>query len=265
MRQKDKKPAKDKKPVKTNTPAKENETAVAAAGAFGEVEALDRAKPSERINYHVAQARHHGRLSLAHLLAAGWELARQKQSIGYGGWVAWCDKNLEISQQTADRYIEFYSATIGARRAEAQVPIETRPTEEELAAATMGMEGKSATRAMADLGIINRASWGGPRAGAGRKAASSPEGVDAALDEAANREGLLWACARGSVDALVSLQADKDYLSRLTDEHLADISRALAALSDAAAKAFAKRMEGRLPARIGSPENYVPELGKVVF
>lgn len=255
---------KAKKTAKANTPAKENETAVATAGTFGEVEALDRAKPSERINYHVAQARHHGRLSLAHLLAAGWELSRVKNEIGYGGWDCWCEKNLEISKFTADRYIEFYSATLGARRAEAQVPIETRPTEEELAAATLGMEGKSATRAMADLGIINRAGWGGKRAGAGRKAAASPEGVDAALDEAARLEPLMWASAKGALDNLVRLQAERDYLHRLGDAHLAEVSRTLAELSDSAAKALAERMGGRLPARIGADAG-APEIGKVVF
>ena len=209
-----------------------------------EVEGPEQAQPSERINYHVAMGQQHGRLALAHLLCAGWELARQKQTMGYGAWAAWCGRNLEISKDTADRYIQLYAKTVGVRRADDRVPLERRLTRRELEEATVGMEGKTATRAMVDLGIVRRnPNHGGARPGAGRPV------KDAAGDVAL--EPALWAAARGALDGLVRLDAERDFLHRLSDDHLAAAAQALLDLSAKASRA--------LTARIAQPPPQPPE------
>ena len=198
--------------------------------------------PGERIRYHVGMAQHHGRLALAHLILAGWELSKQKQAIGYGGWVEWCDKNLQISRFTADRYIQFYQKTVGDARNAAAIPLAKKPTLKELSAATVGMEQKSATRAMIDLDIIKRPKgWGGEREGAGRKPKGDAE-VAAELKAIAKNEAVIWASAKGSLDNLVQLNAKRDVFHRLSDEHLATVSGLLADLAGAAAKALEKRL-----------------------
>ena len=137
---------------------------------LGEIEEPDYTKPSERIKFHIGMAQHHGRQALAHLISAGWELSMQKQAIGYGGWAAWCENELNFSQKTADRYCMFYQKVLGEQRAADGIPLAKRITNKELEAATVGMEGKSARAAMIDLGIIRRPDgWGGKREDAGRK------------------------------------------------------------------------------------------------
>lgn len=198
--------------------------------------------PGERIRYHVGMAQHHGRLALAHLILAGWELSKQKQAIGYGGWVEWCDKNLQISRHTADRYIQFYQKTVGEARNAAAIPLAKKPTIKELSAATVGMEQKSATRAMIDLGVIKRPKdWGGEREGAGRKSKGDAE-VAAELKAVAENESVIWASAKGSLDNLVQLNAKRDMFHRLSGDHLATVAELLADLAGAAAKALEKRL-----------------------
>ena len=207
---------------------------------LGDIEEPTYDTPGERINYHVGMAQQHGRQALAHLIIAGWELSKQKQSIGYGGWNEWCDKNLQISRMTADRYITFFHKTVGAARGDAAIG--KKPTGKELAAATIGMEDKSATRAMIDLGIVKRSEGhGGKRDGAGRKAKG--EDVAAELKAVAENEAVIWASAKGSLDNLVQLDSKRGMFQRLTGDHLATVANLLADLSDKAAKALAQRME----------------------
>lgn len=214
---------------------------------LGDIEEPDYNTPGERINYHVGMAQHHGRKALAHLIIAGWELSKQKQAIGYGGWVEWCDKNLQISRFTADRYIQFFTRTVGAMRTAAEIPISKKPTVTELSAATVGMEDKSATRAMIDLGIVKRIknedgnSWGGPGRNQGRKAKGDAE-VAAELKAIAKNEAVIWASAKGSLDNLVQLDAKHDMFHRLSGDHLATVSELLADLSKKAADALASRL-----------------------
>ena len=210
---------------------------------IAEIEEPESASAGERISYHVGMAQHHGRQALAHLMLAGWELAKQKQAVGYGGWKAWCAANLDMSQDTADRYIMFFSKTIGAARNAAQIPFAKKPTAKELAAATVGMEQKSATRAMVDLDIIKRPEgWGGNNRGQGRKPKGDAE-VAAELEAVARNEAVLWAAAKGALDTLSRLDAEKDLFNRLAGEHLATVSKLLADLSKRAAEALSKRLE----------------------
>lgn len=206
------------------------------------IEEPDYTKPSERIAFHVGMAQHHGRAAIAHLILAGWELACQKQTIGYGGWVSWCEKNLQITRFTADRYIQFYQATVGVARNLSATLLAKKPTQKELSAATVGMEQKSATRAMIDIGVIKRSEkWGGKRDGAGCKAKA--EDVAAELEAVAQSEAAVWAAAKGALDTLVRLDAERDMMHRLSDAHLASAAGILADLSDKAAKALAVRLK----------------------
>ena len=141
---------------------------VEAPPSFGAVEETDLTDPAGRINFHVGMARRHGRMAFAHIILAGWELSKQKDMLGYGRWSAWCKRELAISQDTADRYIMFFAKTVGAVRAARQIPFAKRVTRAELEEATGGLEEKSVTRAMVDLGIVRRTErWGGRREGAG--------------------------------------------------------------------------------------------------
>ena len=60
---------------------------------LGKIEEPDYTKPAERISFHIGMGQHHGRMALAHLILAGWELAQQKNVLGYGGWKDWCKKD----------------------------------------------------------------------------------------------------------------------------------------------------------------------------
>lgn len=222
---------------------------------LGDIEEPKCNTPGERINYHVGMAQHHGRQALAHLILAGWELAKQKQAIGYGGWNEWCDKNLQISKATADRYVQFFHKTVGEARKAAEKPVAKKPTLKELAAATVGMEQKSATRAMIDLGVIKRIknedgnSWGGAGRGQGRKpkgeAATAEEEV-VALDEIKDTPAVLWGLCRDPLHKLNDLQRERHFIDRLEFVELSEVYSILKGLFEAADKAM-KRMqkEGR--------------------
>ena len=208
--------------------------------------------PGERVRYHIGMAQHHGRQALAHLILAGWELSKQKKVIGYGGWVEWCDKNLQISRHSADRYIQFYQKTVGEARDAAAIPLAKKPTIKELSAATVGMEQKSATRAMIDLDIIKRPKgWGGEREGAGRhkKGAKNAETQEAeakeemiALDEVADTHANAWSICSECLRKLQDAQRDHRVIDRLDLIELAEVSSILKSLSEATEAAI-KRIE----------------------
>ena len=219
--------------------------------SLGDIEEPDYTKPQERIAFHLGMAQHHGRQALAHLILAGWELALQIQSIGYGGWNAWCKSNLNVCKLTADRYITVYSKLLGVRRYALAIPLTKKPTKKELSEATVGMEQKSVSRAMIDLGIIKRIknengnSWGGPDRNQGRKPKVEAEEVAAELEAVTQSETVLWASAKGSLDNLVKLDAERDVMHRLSDEHLATVVSILGDLAKKAAAAFKQRRSGR--------------------
>lgn len=217
---------------------------------LADITGLYDAHPEEKIKAHLAAAAVFGRLSLAHAITAGWLLLKQKIHTPYGSWQSWCRDSLGVSHKTADRYVELYSKTVGAARKKDGVPFENFVTERELDFATCGMEDKSVTRAMIELGVVKRnPNHGGARPGSGRKPKDTAT-VEAELDEIANAEGLLWAEARDALGTLARLDHDKDFLRRLDDEHLAQASGTLADLSRKAGET----LESRLARKEGGAE-----------
>lgn len=169
------------------------------------------ANAAERVQFHLAHAREHGRCAIAHIIEAGRELAIQKQLLGYGSWKSWCEDNLEVSLTTADKYIETFQRTVGAARIEQGVSLDKKILKKELEAATVGMEEKTVRQAMIEIGVIKPAgSWGGARAGAGRKAASEPLPQTSAAENAK----AIWAevmrmIGKKTVTAAVALLDEK--------------------------------------------------------
>ena len=201
----------------------------------------DSADAAERIRFHIHEAQAHGRCAIAHIIEAGWELALQKQLMGFGQWNAWCEEKLSVSRRTADKYIDAYQRTVGAFRASQRIPLDKKLLKKELEAATVGMEEKTARQAMIEMGIVKpTAGHGGKREGAGRKA--SGDSVAAQLDAIAKNETLIWAELKGALDTLVRLDAEKDAWRRLSDDHL---SQAVAILAEVAKKS-SETMMGRL-------------------
>ena len=194
---------------------------------------------AERIRFHIHEAQAHGRCAIAHIIEAGWELAQQKQLLGYGQWSAWCEEKISISKNTADRYILAFQRTVGALRAQQRIPLDKKLLKKELEAATVGMEEKTARQAMIEMGIVKPAEGhGGKREGAGRK----PKDVADQIGAVATLEPVLWAAAKGALDTLRRLDVEKDFLHRLTDEHLATVTDLLADLSKKAADILEQRL-----------------------
>ena len=218
---------------------------------LGKIEEPDYTKPAERISFHIGMGQHHGRMALAHLILAGWELAQQKNVLGYGGWKDWCKKELAMSQDTADRYVAFFKKTVGVARVARQIPLADRVTNKELDVATVGMEGKSATRAMVDLGIIKRdpkKKWGGPDRGQGRKPKGAPTAEEevVSLDEIKDTPSVLWGLCRDPLHKLNDLQRERHFIDRLEFVELSEVYSILKGLYEAADKAINRmQKEGR--------------------
>lgn len=205
-------------------------------------EVCESSDAAERVRFHVAQAREHGRCAVAHIIEAGRELAIQKQLLGYGQWNAWCDKNLGIARYTADRYIEVFQRTVGEQRIAQGVAFDKKILKKELEAATVGMEEKTVRQAMIEIGVIKpNPDHGGAREGAGRK----PKNADIAaqLDAVTKAEPVMWAAAKGHLDELRKLDVEKDFMHRLTDEHLATVSELLSELAKKASELLVGRIE----------------------
>ena len=223
---------------------------------LGKIEEPDYTKPAECINFHLGMAQHHGRVAIAHLIVAGQELAKQKQVLGYGGWNEFCEKELSINRITADRYVKFFYKVIVERRV-AGIPFDKRVTNKDLAEATVGMEGKSATRAMIDLGIIKRnPNHGGDRreqaAANGHRVGRKPDDAPTAeeevvsLDEIKDTPAVLWGLSRDPLHKLNDLERERHFIDRLEFVELSEVYSILKGLFEAADKAM-KRMqkEGR--------------------
>lgn len=223
---------------------------------LGDIEEPDYTRPAECINFHLGMAQHHGRVAIAHLIVAGQELAKQKQMLGYGGWNEFCKKELSVDRTTADRYVKFFYKVIVERRV-AGIPFDKRVTNKELAEATVGMEGKSATRAMVDLGIIKRnPNHGGDRreqaAANGHRVGRKPDDAPTAEDEVVLLEEIkdtpvvLWGLCRDPLHKLNDLQREQNFIDRLEFVELSEVYSILKGLFEAAKTAM-KRMqkEGR--------------------
>jgi len=155
------------------------------------------ATPAEAVRFDLKMAKKHGAMTLAYLARAGWRLACEKQGAGYGAWDNWIEKNVGISKSTADRYIKFYYSTVGEHlRAQGTAHrLVDELTDKMIEEATAGLESKTATGAMIELGIVKRPpGWGGEREGAGRKAGALPKLT--ATQEAET----LWAQVMGMLD-----------------------------------------------------------------
>ena len=230
---------------KSNLPVKAEPLTPEVMPPLGDIEDSNCTKPAERINFHLGMARHHGRHAIAHIIWAGWELAIQKQQLGYGAWASWCKNCLDCSQKSADRYVQFYGKTIGERRAGNGIPLATRLTHKEVETATVGLEQESATRAMIDLDIIKRpAGWGGKRAGAGHptrdEASGKAEMVE--LDKVADTHANAWSICSEYLRKLQDAQRDHRVIDRLDLVELAEVRSILKSLSEATEAAI-KRIE----------------------
>jgi hypothetical protein len=199
----------------------------------------DYADAAERIRFHLSRARVAADVALKHIIEAGWELAKQKQLLGYGQWCEWCKEKLDISQQTADKYIATFQKTVGAARAEQSIGLEKKLLKKELDIVTEGLEEKTVRQAMIEIGVIKpNAGHGGKREGAGRK----PKDVAKELKAVAENETIIWAAARGALDTLWKIHENRDMFHRLSDEHLATVAGLLADLSKKANESLKGRV-----------------------
>ena len=205
--------------------------------------------PAEAVKFDLGMAKRHGALTLAYLARAGWRLACEKEGQNYGAWTAWCNDNLGFSKDTADRYISFYHATVGAhlRAQGAAHRLVDNLTDAMIEEACAGLESKTATGAMIELGIVKRpANWGGARENAGRKSKDDADAEAAELDEIANNPALLYAAAKGPLDELWKLHRERNLFARLGDDELTEVVGVLQPLYKYAAGILKGRAEARM-------------------
>ena len=199
--------------------------------------------PGQRINFLHKLSVATGKLSIAAGIMAGWELSRARAKCEHGQWLKWLATNTEISPATATRYIDVYQVTLADARAKLPEPVsaDVVPTPAELNEAAADVDAPTLNSLYAQLKLLKRnADHGGKREGAGRPRKDAD--VAAELKAVAKMEPVLWASAKGALDALWKLDAEKDFMRRLSDDHLATVSKILADLSDKAAKALAQRL-----------------------
>jgi hypothetical protein len=142
--------------------------------------------------------------------------------------------------------MSLFAQTVGAARAAMRRPIalSVMPTMKELEEAAHDVDGQSlstlykSTRLMA----VNP-DHGGKREGAGRK----PKGADVAaeLKAVTEHEAVLWASAKGALDTLVQLDSDRDFMNRLSSEHLAAVATRLDELARKSSKLLLLRIENK--------------------
>jgi len=182
--------------------------------------------PAENVQFDLAQAKKHGAMTLAYLARAGWRLACEKQGMGHGAWQDWC-KSINLSHDTADRYIKFYYSTVGEHlRAQGTAHrLVEDLTDKMIAEATAGLESKTATGAMIELGIIkSNPNHGGAREGAGRKAAELPK-----LTKVQEAE-TVWAALMAQLDKTVVMDTIPllgAKAARVCHDRVAELARAL--------------------------------------
>ena len=197
---------------------------------------------AERVRFHLDEAKKHGRCAIAHIIEAGRELALQKQLLGYGQWNDCSDNNIEISRQTADKYIETFQKTVGVQRAAQQIPLEKKILKKELEAATIGMEEKTVRQAMIEIGVIKRSGdWGGKDRGQGRKKKNEAADISAELDEVANSPALLIAAIREPISTVYKAWRERDVFAKIDMSDLAVVAASLNELATAATSALKAR------------------------
>lgn len=182
-------------------------------------------------------------------ILAGWVLSVARSTCAHGQWLGWLEQNVSFSLKTAANYMSLYAQTLGAARAAARRPIalSVEPTMEELEAAAHDVDGKSLSALYKSTRLVATSeNWGGAGRGQGRKAKNAD--VAEALKAIAKNESVIWAAAKGALDNLVKLDAERDMFHRLSGDHLATASGILADLADKAAKSLEQRMSGQITA-----------------
>ena len=205
--------------------------------------------PAEAVKFDLGMAKRHGALTLAYLARAGWRLACEKEGVGHGEWLVMCEKDIGISADTASRYIKFYYSTVGAYLHAQGIGrrLVDNLTDAMIEEACAGLESKTATGAMIELGIVKRpANWGGARENAGRKSKDDAAAEAAELDEIANNPALLYAAAKGPLDELWRLHRERNLFARLGDNELTEVVGVLQPLYKYAAGILKDRAEARM-------------------
>ena len=201
--------------------------------------------PGQRINFLHKLSVASGKLSICAGIMAGWELSRAKGKCEHGQWLKWLAANTELSPTTASRYMDVYRATLGDARAALPEPIsaDVAPTPAELNEAAANVDAPTLNGLYSQLKILkHNDDHGGKREGAGRKPKGEADDVSAQLDAVTKMEPVLWASAKGALDTLVKLDAEKDFMRRLSDEHLATVSELLSGLAKKASKLLVGRV-----------------------
>ena len=176
-------------------------------------------------------------------IMAGWVLSVARSTCAHGQWLVWLAQNVSFSKRTADNYMSLYAQTLGKARAEARRPIAltVEPTVAELEAAAHDLDGKNMSQLYKSTRLIaTPENWGGKDRGQGRK----PKDADVAaqLDAVTKMESVLWAAAKGHLDELRKLDVKKDFMRRLSDEHLATVSELLSELAKKASELLVGRI-----------------------
>ena len=176
-------------------------------------------------------------------IMAGWVLSVARSTCAHGQWMAWLAQNVSFSNATATNYMNLYARTLGKARAEARRPIalNVEPTVAELEAAAHDVDGSTLAALYKSTRIMAaNPDHGGKREGAGRKAKDAD--VAAQLDAVTKMEPVLWAAAKGHLDELRKLDVKKDFMRRLSDEHLATVSELLSELAKKASELLVGRI-----------------------
>lgn len=197
----------------------------------------------DKANFLHAYSIEAAKRSTAAAILAGWVLSVARESCAHGMWLGWLEKNVNFSKQTATNYMSLYAQTIGARRAAARrpVPLSKEPTMAELEEAAHDVDGKSLSALYKSTRLMAASDgWGGCREGAGCKRKDAD--VAAELEEVAKLEAVIWAATKGALDSLIKLDAERDFLHRLSTDHLSDAASVLADLSKKAAQQLAGRI-----------------------
>ena len=196
----------------------------------------------EKANFLHAYSIEASKRSTEAAILVGWCLAVARESCAHGMWYSWLEKNVSFTRRTADNYMSLFAQTVGSARAAMRRPIalSVMPTMEELEAAAHDVDGKSLSAIYKSTRLIARSeNWGGKDRGQGRK----PKDVAAELKAVTEHEAVLWASAKGSLDNLVQLDSERDFLHRLSKEHLAHVATMLDQLAQKATKHLIDRMD----------------------
>ena len=220
-----------------------------AVAAFRDERDLMETAPA-RIAEWDALAKRHAADAARLALAIGGTLLAVREKLPHGAFMAWVATNCgSVSHETANRYMRLAAARAAADQLE-----EGGDAEGAGAAKAERDFGQALTKLYIDYGVLKpRKKWGGDRSEkaaangktVGRPAKGAAAEVAKELDAAANSEALLWSAVGGAIDTLTRLDAEKDFLHRLEDGHLADAAKRLADLSEKAGEILAGRLARR--------------------